>query len=205
MHAEKDLYAAVEDSSVRIVGNNSFDTVQNNSFSNVTNLREEETGTASIRRVGLADIKIVSPLSGVLSRLMRPKKSDSSWGEFDLVERLSYAKIASLIGGGTLEPFSEVSMISGSSVSTIGKDLNVRVAGNHDMTVAGSESFDVEGRSDRTFEESLVQIAGENFEAHAGESIIFTVGDASLEMDKSGDINIIGRNIKINGKRIDLN
>ncbi|MGH1331699.1 MAG: type VI secretion system Vgr family protein [Paracoccaceae bacterium] len=204
-HAQKDVYTAIEDSAARIVGNNDFDVVQNSQFSNVAHLKDHEVGWVSIRRVGFADIKIISPESGVLSQIFRPKKIDSSWGEFDIVKRLSQIKALSMAASGTLEPYSSITMIAGSSVCTVGKDLTQRVGGNHDLTIVGSQSVDVEGRVDLTAEETMTQTAGDNHETYAGEAIVLAVGEASIAMTKDGDIEIAGRNIKINGQRIDLN
>ncbi|MBL3598017.1 type VI secretion system tip protein VgrG, partial [Rhodovulum sulfidophilum] len=205
LHAEKDIYTAIEDSAAKIVGNNDFEIIQNSRFSTVANLKDDEVGVISLRRVGFADVKIVGPESGVLSQVLDPRKRDSSWGQFDVVERLAQVKALSLASGGRLEPFSSCMMITGSSVTTVGKDMTERVAGNHDMTVAGSQSVDVEGRVDLTAEQTMTLTAGETQEIYAGEAIVLNCGGASLVMTEKGDIEISGRNISVNGKRIDLN
>lgn len=205
VHAEKDFYRAVEDSDVTIVGNNSYEFIQNSRYESTANLKEEEVGVANIRRIGFADIKYVSALNAVTSRLVSPKKRDSSWGELDFLNKIALGKLAALIGKNGFEPFSSLAIIDGSKIENIGKDVTQTIGGNMNVTVEGSHTHDVDGRIDITAEESTVEVAGENLEKYAGENIVLNVGSASIVMKKNGDIEIEGNRITINGTRVDIN
>src|SRR6266480_1952895 len=113
------------------------------------------------------------------------------------------------VGGG------ENITISGSRTESVKKDESVGVDGNRSLTVAKDETIDVTGkRTDSVGKDEDVTIGenrthdvgkddklnvGKNLAIVAGDSITIKTGDASITMKKNGDIQIKGKNIKLDG------
>ncbi|WP_234156833.1 DUF2345 domain-containing protein, partial [Rhodovulum sulfidophilum] len=71
-------------------------------------------------------------------------------------------------------------------MTTVGKDMAERVAGNHDMTVADSQSVYDAGRVDLTAEQAMTLTSDKTQEIYAGEAIVLNCGGASLVITEKG-------------------
>jgi type VI secretion system secreted protein VgrG len=104
---------------------------------------------------------------------------------------------------------------------SVGGDEGISVGGKRSLSVSKAETIDVgdsrtesvaksetvsigESRSHKVGKDDTVKV-GKNFVVDAGDSITIKTGDASISMKKNGDIQIKGKNIKLDGSgKIDV-
>jgi type VI secretion system secreted protein VgrG len=205
IHAQKDIYTAVEDSSARIVGSNDYNIVEMNQANVVKMTKEEQIGLTNSLHVGMLDIKTVSPISTGLALLANPLKKDSSWGEFDIISAMNFAKLGAFALKNGIEPFSSITHVQGSFVVSAHCDQRFTAARDWVIDVKGSEQIEVGKSSNIVVDESRVVSAGKNMEYYAGDAFIIACGESSIELTKSGEIRIVGKKIKFEADQIDEN
>lgn len=81
--------------------------------------------------------------------------------------------------------------VAGNKIETVGGSQNVTVSGNRDSTVGGTESIGIGGSANQTVGHSLL--------VEAGDLLILKSGSATTVLDKSGDIDLDGKDILIKG------
>lgn len=205
IHAQKDMYTAIEDSNVRVVGANDSDIVQGNQNTVVHVNREQQVGAINLEQIGLMDIKTVSPISAGLAFISNPLKRDSSWGEFDLMNLFSAAKFSTSGFLSAAEPFSSLTYVQGSSILNTGGDQKTYVGRNAQIDIHGDSAVVVGGSSDESVEDSKILSAGENVEVYGGKHVIIACGESSIELSADGKIRIIGNTIEMKADRVDVN
>ncbi len=104
---------------------------------------------------------------------------------------------------------------------SVGEDESVSISGNRSLSVSKDETIDITGkRTDSVGKDEEVTIGGnrthsvgkddkldvgKNLLITAADSVTIKTGDASITMKKNGDIQIKGKNIKLDGSgKIDV-
>jgi type VI secretion system secreted protein VgrG len=205
IHAQKDMYTAVEDSNVRIVGSNDHTIIEANQHETVRNNKETQVGGFNIEQIGYMDIRTVTAPAAGLNFISKTMKTDSSWGEFDFVTLLNSTKLAGLAVAGGIEPFSSVSFVQGSAILNTGTDWRVTVGRNAHIDVEGDYSCSADGSTHDEADGSKIFAAGENFEVYAGKTLILACGESHIELSEDGAIRIVGKTIEIKAGRVDIN
>ncbi|HEV8263938.1 MAG TPA: type VI secretion system tip protein TssI/VgrG [Gemmatimonadales bacterium] len=89
--------------------------------------------------------------------------------------------------------------IDGNRSLTVTKDETISVSGKRNDAVAKNEEISVgENRSLTVGKDDKVDV-GKNLLINAGDSVTLKTGDATITMKKNGDIQIKGKNIKLEG------
>ncbi|TRL41333.1 type VI secretion system tip protein TssI/VgrG [Rhizobium straminoryzae] len=205
LRAQKDMYTAVEDSNVRIVGTNDHTIVENNQYESVTKNKETQVGAFNIEQIGFMDIRTVAATAAGLNLISKTMKTDSSWGEFDLVSLLNTTKVAGMAIAGGIEPFSSVSYVQGSAILNTGNDWRVTVGRNAHIDIEGDYSISVDGTTHEEADGSKIFAGGENVEVYAGKTLILACGESHIELSEDGAVRIVGKTIEIKGGRVDIN
>ncbi|KAA3511943.1 type VI secretion system tip protein VgrG [Agrobacterium vitis] len=205
MHAQKDMYTAVEDNNALIVGSNDHTIVEGNQNATVHKNKETQVGGFNIEQVGFMDIRTVTAPAAGLNFISKTMKTDSSWGEFDLVSLLNSTKLAGMAVAGGIEPFSSVSFVQGSSILNAGTDWRVTVGRNAHIDVEGDYSISVDGTTHEEADGSKIFAGGENVEVYAGKTLILACGESHIELSDDGTIRIVGKTIEIMAGRVDIN
>jgi type VI secretion system secreted protein VgrG len=102
------------------------------------------------------------------------------------------------INGGRTESVAndENITINGGRTETVAKDDNITINGNRILAIAKDDQVTVQGgRAENVTKSVLV---------NAGDSIVFTTGDASIALKKDGTISISGKKISVNGTDISI-
>lgn len=81
--------------------------------------------------------------------------------------------------------------VGGNKIEAVGGNQESTVSGNRDVSIGGNESTGIAGSANMT--------AGQLIRVEAGDSLHLKSGSATLNLDKSGDVELDGKNVVIKG------
>jgi type VI secretion system secreted protein VgrG len=209
LHAEKDWNTVVLHDNTETVGHDQTRKVDHDQTLNVGHDRSRKVGNNETVEITANRTKTIGGNETIEVRGERQthiRQFDFLWvDQGQLVEVLDNQSIQVQGAQVNMVRCDQMNAVDGGATETIGKDWiqkitrnsNTDVGGDAGLNISGDQTETVSGTANRDVTGGETVHVGKKYKLDAGDQVTVVCGSAQLIMKKNGDIDIKGKNIKI--------